>query len=95
MIRTLMAIAAVRVKTLEYHGLTLIEQWMKHWVDNVDRWLSKLMEEVLQIVLIAIVIIGWMFICQLIADSRVNWREPSYGSMEICEGIVVEVIYLE
>lgn len=95
MIRKLSAIAKVNIQTLGYRGLTLIEKSVKHWVDNVDRWLSKLMEEVLQIVLIAIVIIGWMFICQLIADSRVNWREPSYGSMEICEGIVVEVIYLE
>jgi len=95
MIRKLSAIAKVNIQTLGYRGLTLIEKSVKHWVDNVDRWLSKLIEDVLQIVLIAIVIIGWMAICQLIADSRVNWREPSYGEMEICEGVVVEVIYLE
>lgn len=95
MIRTLSAIAAVSVQMLGYRGLTLIEKLIKHWVDNVDRWLSKLMEDVLQIVMITIVIIGWMAICQLVADSKINWSEPSYGSMEICEGIVIEVIYLE
>lgn len=95
MIRKLSAIAKVNIQTLGYRGLTLIEKTVKHWVDNVDRWLSKLIEDVLQIVLIAIVIIGWMAICQLIADSRINWSEPSYGSIEICEGIVIEVVYLE
>lgn len=91
----LIAIVAVRVQTCGYRVLKRTEILKMHWNDNVDRWRSKLMEDVLQIVLIAIVIIGWMAICQLIADSRVNWREPSYGSMEICEGVVVEVIYLE
>ena len=33
--------------------------------------------------------------CQLIADSRVNWCQPTYGEIHICEGLSVEIKYLE
>lgn len=81
----------LKLHTAGYKILTRWERKRIYWIEERRKVYINFIANLLMVVSL----IGWTAFCTSLADSKVNWYNPGYGIIEICEGLTVGVIYLK
>jgi len=81
----------LKLHTAGYRVLTRWERKRIYWIEEKRKVYINLIANLLMVASL----IGWMAFCTFLVDPQVNWHNPGYGTIEVCEGLTVEVIYLK
>lgn len=95
MIRTLAAITSGEIHIAGYRALRRLNRAAIYLIDNAERWKKRIVKEVMIFGTIAVITLGWVLFCQIIADSQISWHKQRQEVLEICEGLTIDIIYLE